>query len=383
MVINALPYIAVLLAMSLLIKPYAEKCPTIGVKQFYLNGARQINYRFMLIILAYIIYIVFSIFRKIEFSGEFNIGGTDAAGYADYFAGAVAPYLEYIKITPMEKGFTTINWILRQFTSSYIFNLLFWHTLTFVLTIKFFQYLKFDKYSIFAGLLILTNLISQFNTLRMSIGIAIGLIVLINLGKKKWLKALTLIIIAITIHNSGVILIPVWIVCLLIDKWNQFPIRKLVIYIGLGIIVSIFAIKIVTIIFASSPKYEFYLGEKSSVAWGTDIAVFAIFVLSILKYREMIEINPFNKILILTLPVCLICIPLQYEISIIYRMTMYFMPVLFALIPSLFKCYSKVRYSVSSIGIKVVLYGYMVFRTYSFFIEEGKYIGLPYVSILF
>ncbi|MEG1614817.1 MAG: hypothetical protein RR343_04975, partial [Oscillospiraceae bacterium] len=89
--INTFPYIAVLITMSLLIKTYAQECPSTLMKSFYLNGSRIINYRFFLVFIAYLIYIIFSVFRKIEYFGEFNIGGTDSIEYLGVFTQANIP----------------------------------------------------------------------------------------------------------------------------------------------------------------------------------------------------------------------------------------------------------------------------------------------------
>ena len=119
-----------------------------------------------------------------------------------------------------------------------------------------------------------------------------------------------------------------------------------------------------------------YFGE-SSLALGTYLATIIIFILSLFKYNEMIEKAEINKHLIAILPVCIICAPLQFHISIMYRLTLYFIPIMVSLIPSLVSCYLKKKNSAIGVPICLVLYSYMLIRVYAFFSEEMVYIG-PY-----
>jgi hypothetical protein len=373
---EALPYIVVMFVMTLLIQPFVQKCPANGTAKIYSYGFQQISGRYILVMIAYVIYIFFAVFKKIDI----DLGATDAYYYMTYYANIPSSLKFYMTvITTFEPGYSLVTWIFRQCTEEYKVMLLFWHTLTFCLTIKFLRNVNLEKYSYLSVFLILLILISQFNTLRMSISITIALIALVYLYEEKWVRSLLVIFIAISMQIAAVIMIPVWIVYFLVTKRKKYPIRQIVVYTIAGIASTIVLLFPVMSMMASSAK-NIYLGE-SSLAIGTYFAVGVIFILSVIKYKEMIALHGFNKVLIVMLPICFVCVPLQYKVAIMYRLTLYFLPVMMALIPSLCQCYYKQKNSVMGIGVIIVLHTYMLYRAYSFFTEEILSIG-PYINTL-
>jgi hypothetical protein len=362
--------------MTLLIQPFVQKCPAIGITKTYSYGFQQFSGRYILVFIAYIIYIFFAVFKKIDM----GLGATDAYYYMTYYADIPGSLKFYMSvITTFEPGYSVVTWLFRQVTEEYRVMLLFWHTLTFCLTIKFLRNVNLEKYSYLSVFLILLILVSQFNTLRMSISITIALIALIYLYEEKWIKSFIVILIAISMQIAAVIMIPVWIVYFLVIKRKKYPVRQIVVYTIAGVATTIVLLFPVMSIMANSVK-SIYLGE-SSLAIGTYLAVSVIFILSVMKYKEMIALNGFNKVLIIMLPICFVCVPLQYKVAIMYRLTLYFIPVMMALIPSLCQCYSKQKNSVMGIAVIMVLYSYMLYRAYSFFTEEIPSVG-PYINTL-
>jgi hypothetical protein len=374
-VTEALPYIVILLTLALVIKPYVQKCPEIGVKKMYAYGFQQLDYRYMFVFVAYVVYILFAVFKKIDY----NFGAKDAYYYMQYFADIPRSFILYMtQITTFELGYSAVTWLFRQFTADYRIMLWFWHTLTFCLTVKFLRKIDLKKYAFLPVFLILFTLVSQFNTLRMSVSIAIALMALPALNEEKWIKSFLIIIIAASMQISAAILIPVWIVVFII-KHRDYPVRLIILFTLLGLAATVFLMGYVLAFMAGTAK-GVYLGE-SSLAIGTYCAVLVIFVLCVIKYREMVRLNPLNQIFIIMLPICFLCVPLQLKAAIMYRLTLYFVPVMMALIPSLCQCYNTRKHSAVGAAVVCILYAYAFYRAYSFFTEEIISVG-PYVSTL-
>lgn len=377
MLTEAVPYIVLVFIMTVLIKPFVQTCPAKGVTNLYSYGVQQVSIRVILVFVAYILYILFSVFKRIDI----GLGATDAYFYMTYYADIPSSFIIYMSaITTFEPGYSAVTWLFRQITDEYKIMLFFWHTLSFCLSIKFLRYINLEKYSYLSIFLILLTLVNQFNTLRMSISIMIALIALIYIYEEKWVRALLIIFISVSMQISAIIMIPVWIVCFLVINRKKYPVRQMVTYTIGGVAGTVVLLRVVIVIISNTSKNE-YLGE-SSIAIGTYLAVLIVFGLSVIKYKEMVELKGFNKVLIIMLPICFICVPLQYKIAIMYRLTLYFIPVMMALIPSLCQCYYKHKNSVIGIGVIMVLYAYMLIRVYSFFTEEIINIG-PYINVLF
>ena len=359
-----LPYLVLLVIMTVLVIPKIRNKNSFFFRQRAMNN--------VLCILAYIIYIVFVLTKKIDL----GIGATDAYYYRDYFLSINTTLHDYLtNITTFEPGYSIISWFIRQYTSNYLVMLFVWHTLTFILLINFMEVAYAHKTNFFVILLILSLLLTQLNTLRMSISISLSLYSMTQMNKKHWWVALLIIIAAISIQVSAVIMVPVWLISYIFSKKESISKALLTFFIILGIICAAGSVRIIEWLVADTEK-AVYLGQ-SSLSIGTYMAVIIILFLSYWKCREMIKINAFNRILMLALPVCLICIPLQYNISIMYRLTLYFIPIMLALIPSLQRCYCK--RNIDFLITNVCLCSYIFIRIYKFCVEDCFYI-CQYIS---
>jgi hypothetical protein len=105
-VTEALPYIVILLTLALVIKPYVQKCPEIGVKKMYAYGFQQLDYRCM--------FVFFRIRRIYSFRGfkkiDYNLGAKDAYYYMQYFADIPRSFILYMtQITTFELGYSAVT----------------------------------------------------------------------------------------------------------------------------------------------------------------------------------------------------------------------------------------------------------------------------------
>lgn len=356
-----LPYVAVLSVMTFLVAPYLKKGYSVE------NKLRKliVSHQTVLVFLAYVAYIVFAVSKSVM-PGK---GAYDAYGYYLNFTRADCTLKYFMtEVTTFEPGYSFAVWIVRQVTSDYRFMLWIWHTLTFILTVGFYKkvYLK-NNYMlvIFVGL---TLLISQFNTLRMSISIAIALYSLFAMYKNNWIKAVIIILCAASIHISALIMVPVFIVVFIVSNINNYKKSLVFTLIGLGIILTIAMFGIINR-FALGTAKSVYVGQ-SSIAWGMDLAIIAFVVLGFAKMKQLKQLSRFNEILILALPVGLICIPLQLNISVMYRMLLFFGPIILALIPSIIRCYKESSTKMVYYMVSLLSYGYLISKIYSFVTEE-------------
>ena len=368
----ALPYVAILTIMTLLVLPYIKKN-----NKYNVNKCRKftLSTDFIFVFLAYLIYIFFAVSK----SFMPGIGANDAYAYYLNFTMADCSLFNFMtNVTTFEPGFSFIVWIVRQLTTDYRFMILVWHTLTFILIIKFYKLIYLKNHTFLIIFVGLTLLITQFNTLRMSISILVALFSLIAMYEKRWIKSLIIIICAISVHITAVIMLPVFMVIFI--TYNRKNSKKSVIAI-LIIFGIVFTISMFGLInkFAINTEKNIYVGY-SSVAWGTDAAIIVFLILSYVKFNQIRKMAGINEIFMMALPVELICIPLQLNMAMMYRMILYFIPIIYFLIPSIIQCYKETENKVKYITITIVSYAYLLLQIYSFITEEIVYLNRYIIS---
>ena len=370
----ALPYISILVVMTVLITPYLKKDYYITDVNKHLNIV--LSKESILVFLAYVIYIIFAVLKSVE-PGK---GSNDAYAYYLNFMNANCSIKTFFSdITTFEPGYSFIIWVIRHLTSEYKWALWFWHTLTFVLIVNFYKRAYLKNNNFFVVFLALVLLISQFNTLRMSISVSIAMHSLIAMSKKNWIKAVLIILCAISIHVSAVIMIPVFLVVFITSNRKRYKRSLVITLIILGTILTIASFGIINNLTLGTDK-AVYVGE-SSVAWGTDAAIIVFGILCFKKFNQLKQLSEINETIIIALPVAFICIPLQMNMSIMYRMLLFFIPMIYSLIPSIIKCYSDSKINLKSTVVILISYGYMFSKVYSFLTEEIEYLNDYFISL--
>lgn len=361
------PYVFLLVFLTLCIAKYVSISDMkVEIRQggkLYITNFKM-RYLFVYL-LGYVGYIVFSLSKVIGVSGA-----SDAYYYKYYFEHYGDNLALFIKESTFEPLYSLISHLFRLFTDNYSYMLWFWYTLTFVLLIGFIRQLYMKKYSLLVILAMLTMLITQYNTLRMAISISISLTSLFFMKNDKWIKALIVIFLAMGIQVSAFIMIPVWIVNYVLTKVVGFKKQRLIFFVVIGEVLTIAATSLVNRIVMNSSK-AVYLGE-SSLAIGMYSITFVVFILCLIKYDEIVAVNPINYYLINMMPVCFICIPLQYNISIFYRMVLYFVPIILGIIPSICVSYRSKEKKMNANGLAVIVitHFYILSRIVSFCMEE-------------
>lgn len=375
---DKIPYFIVLLIISIGTNFALNIATKIKNERIDKMELRYSNISKIILLYIYIIFIFFSAFRIIEP----GLGGIDAYGYKMFFLNSTTTLKESLLMQNYEPGYGIFIWGMRQLTDNYILVLLIVNSFIFLLFINFFKYVNRGKIRFFSIYLLAMQLFMGFNIQRIMVAIFIGTLVYINIYKKKYIVSFCLILFALSIHISSIILIPVLLVNIIIDKKEQMDVKKLVF-----LVTSIFLFSIIIInmfsTFLTSGKYYVY-SNNGGIAVGFYSFSTVLFLLSIKKYKQLIELNPFNKTLITSLPISIVVLPLQMKYSILYRLLLFFIPIQVALLPDLFKVYRvKKNKNISYLMINIFLILYILDQILVFFSQYIYEVGLPYGNVLF
>lgn len=329
-------------------------------------------------LLGYAIYIIFAVFRKIDIGG---IGGTDAIAYFNFFMNANIPYFQYIKSMPIEIGFASVLWLLRRVTDNYLFILLLFHSITYILTLKFIRYIKCKNLVVI--MLLNQILLSQFNTLRMSLCIIISMYVMIYIAQKQFCISSLLVLLAISIHNSAIILLPALITNFYF-KNKRVNAYKISFIICAYMVVSYASYELLIYYFKNMSKYFLYINNIFSFAYLSYIFILLTILFGILKYKTLLKTNYINRAILLSMTALPICIFLNFKMPIFYRVALIFLQLSYILAATELRAFkfNKQNLLLSLIVLNTI-YLYSGARIYNFFTIDLQYIGVPYISTIF
>lgn len=333
------------------------------------------------LIISYIIFITFSVFRKIDV----GLGGMDAIGYKTIFNNAGGNLVDSLNRQFYEPGYAVLIWISRTISEDYRVALFIIYSIMFILMASYIKYINFNKYSFLSIFLLLTLWLSSFNITRVILALFLGTLVYTLLFRRKIKSALLIATLATTIHTAAVILFPIIVLVALIENRVKFKPKKLVFLIFLLTSFFLLAINIIDRIIIGT-RYDVYLERaQGSMATGTYVIVAISFIISLFKFNNLNKFSSYNKTLIIILPVCLTLIPLQASISIVYRMVIFFLPILYILIPEIIRTFQlrSIKEVIENVPIKLGLFSYLIYRIYDFFSIEINHIGVPYINTLF
>jgi len=373
---NAKPYMLVLVAIVSLITPFIKRTGnTLRNGQGSLNS-RNIDSSILLCVIAYLIYIVFCVGKRVDL----GIGSMDAYAYRENFYSAACSYSRFIlDISSFEWGYSTVVWVVRQITSNYAVLLTLWYTISFYYILKFLCYTEQGGLSVLRVVVAAMTLLSQMNTMRMSIAIALSLNVLIQIGKKRWVSALVFSFLAISVQISSVIILPIVFVEMTVASSQQRRARKILMIILVSVLLIYASIPLLEKYVASTDK-RVYLGA-SSLALGSYSAA-AITILGTYRHRIAMTHNGWlNTTLMIALPCIFLCVPLQLAISVMYRLTLYFSLITITLMIGLAVNQAEGDRLSKMLWVALSV-GYVAIQVYDFATVTTSYFGI-YSNILF
>lgn len=166
-------------------------------------------------------------------------------------------------------------------------------------------------------------LLSQFNTLRMSLCIIISMYVMIYIAQKQFCISSLLVLLAISIHNSAIILLPALITNFYF-KNKRVNAYKISFIICAYMVVSYASYELLIYYFKNMSKYFLYINNIFSFAYLSYIFILLTILFGILKYKTLLKTNYINRAILLSMTALPICIFLNFKMPIFYRVALIF-----------------------------------------------------------
>lgn len=182
---------------------------------------------------------------------------------------------------------------------------------------------------------------------------------------------------------ASLILFPLIGVCILFKKKETISLKKMIFLLIVLIVIALIGLSLAGS-FISESRYNAYNYSEKEMATSTYLMIVFISGVSIKKYKELKALNPIYDVFIKVLPFGLIVLPLQLYYSIFYRCLLFFLPMIFGLIPGLIEVYGhKTRRNFAfNLFIQYTLYFYLIYKVLLFFYLISNN-GIPYVNQLF
>ena len=322
----------------------------------------------LIVVFTGIVYIIFSVFRNTSWNPNIDI-----YHYRIYFEGANVPLLTYIRLSTFEIGYTLLEWIIYHMFRDFRVLLFVTHSLVYISKIKLLRNLRIRKYYFVLVALMALDLFTAFYLVRHTIAISISIFVYLKLMKREYVKAVVLSFLAISIHNAAVILLFICMACYLFNNRKRISKYKLSFYGILAVAGAYVIAPIICLYFASDDKYFVYVGNGAvGVRFYSTALITWILAIGNLKRKK----DEVYQMATISLTCLFVLFPLQLFIGIIYRMTLFFEPLIYYLLVKLPEFYNRrdVRY----IGIRVLGYLTLGISLYQFFTGSVEYIGNPY-----
>ena len=314
--------------------------------------------------LAFLIYMGFTVFRPIAI----GIGGTDSHHYQDYFLAAKGSLSHGLSVQFYERGYAVFVWLIRQFTSSYRVLLFIVHGFIFTSTIALMKRITFNKYSWITLSALVFLALYSVNTIRIILAVAIVYHVYIRLLDGKLYTAILLAIIALSVHISAAIALPMGLVYIIKRNEKNYDISSLLKTIIIFVLGTFVLINMADFCI-NQTKYIFYDADEG-IAFPSFIMFLVVFIYALIAGFDKSE----DKVLQLftyLLPVGLVILPLQYRYAIMYRMLFYVQPLVYTLIPALLeKSDQQEDRKLLRLIMRLLLFIFVLYRFYSFFSAE-------------
>ncbi len=277
----------------------------------------------IILLSGYILYIFVSVFRRIDL----GFGGDDAVYYQYAFTNKASRNLiTYIMTSREEFGYCILNWCVRRFTDDYRYCLLIIHTIGFICVWEFIKSIYVKKENIvsyFGTYLISSHLFLLFHLMRAEVAVCISCLFFIALEKKKYIKSVILMILAISFHNASIGLIfsfiPV-VVC----RTGKLNVRKFMrIYLFCGVVMELLLMDYVIPRFFSlyAQVYDNHLG----FAKGIFLSLIFLIIFIRREHNKKIDYS-FNEIILMT---ALLFFPLNLRYSAVYRILLLYLPMFY------------------------------------------------------
>ena len=288
----------------------------------------------------------------------------------------------YLAVTYFSKSYTSVI-RLSVIEDLYRVFLVVVHGIMFLCVAEFYRACRFERENVFTILctfLICGELFYLFCIMRNSLALAFGLWLFALLNEKKYGLALLPLVLAVGMHLAAVILIPVYVFVLLMDKLQAGTVKKTALWLGAVLAAECIALPIFNYLIRNT-RYVHYLG--GGISWGTFAVLLVLTVSFFLLYRGQLPSHD-DRFELWAVLCAWICLPIQMNYSIFYRSLLMFSPMFYRVIPSVYDRYramdagSPFKKLIRWGGI-AALAGYVLIRVYKMYTGDFISYGLyPY-----
>ncbi|MCI9357583.1 MAG: hypothetical protein HFH59_08595 [Lachnospiraceae bacterium] len=322
-----------------------------------------------------LIYVFFAAFRDVT-----TDRGLDAYAYYTIFERAKLSFKNFLLVSNVELGYSFVAWIIKNIFNSYTIFLIFVHLFVYCAYIFFIDNIPLGKNRILLSAVLCLDLFSVYYLQRNIIAVGIALIMYVQLfrNKKKLKTIILMLTLAITFHYSAVILIPICCIEFLTDQKNKLSKHKIIIIEAMAIIFTIIGSSFLNSFMSGSSKYYVYQ-NIGSFAVATNIVAIFVAILYLKNFRLLNDSFPVTRVMGIILLSIFLIIPLQIQYSIMYRMILFFLPIMSVMIMYIVEIYRGTRWQYA---FQLFMLTYYIYRIVSFFVKEAVYIGVPYKMVI-
>jgi hypothetical protein len=336
-------------------------------------GVKPISY-FLLFFVSALNIILIS-FREIGYENGVIYGGFDSINYARLFYVANIDYVDSIIMQASEPGFATLVWFFSVYIGNYSIFQIPLYLFIFYSYYFFTKKLPRTPYALISFVLIAFFIVDSFNTLRQVLAVFVSFFAYNSLSKGGYRNAVIIAACAVAFHVSAIILFLIiffhWVHDKTSERASVYLIYGAVLF---GAVITAF---FVVPYFISGTGYSEYeergAGEFSL---NTFIAAGVILYMALNRRKELVSYNEFNRTLMWVLPSIIFVLPIFYRYGMGYRFLLFYTPVMYILMPSLFQSYRLTSSkNLAYIPLYIAICLYVVARVYRFFSEEHEYAG--------
>lgn len=336
-----------------------------------------IGYADLYSLLLILLVILFCAFRKIDE----NIGGTDAYAYMIQFKQSTGTITDQIiRFRGWEPLHAISLWIVRKFTDEYRAYLVIYYIIMSLFLIKYSKMIKLNKNWFLATFGLMLLFLNSFNTQRNTFAMFASIYILDALLKRRYKRGIIIILLISGFHFSALI----WFVVIGASMFIRFlkgdVKTKLFTYIVLSSVLSFAALRFFPYI-VRGKRLGVYVNVGSSLSVPMLLIFLFVVLVFVVYYRDMMDYTQHDDMVtISTLYVAFAPMFIfQLHYSIMYRMMLYSIPVLYILLTK-YKIFFKNRGNNNVSIVYFICNMIYVFRFLPFMIG-GTDIGL-YANIL-
>lgn len=331
-----------------------------------------------LLIFTMVTFVIYTSFRTIERLPNGNYisgGGLDSLVYKDIFMGITGNFFDCLRNVEQEPLWLLWNYIVRLFTDKFEVFLITFFLLEFILQYRICKELMLRKYFTFSYLMIIVNLLlTSLCIMRATLCIFIIGNAMIDLKKKRPIKAFIIGVVATGIHYSSAIFFPSFFVYEIYKKVKQktaFGYISLCCLMGMAGIIIGGGLRI----FLQGTRYSV---TNYGYAWG--LMAFRVFMLfAIAKKFNQFSLNDKSLVIALSFYAAnFLVFGLQIYMTMTYRMYLFANIAEVILLPEMigiYKCSKKKNRFVDRL-IYVALISLYVYQFVKFYTESVYTYGL-------